>query len=85
MSFDPLKHTNRLFSSLQGKFVKVSISQGENNFNYTGYLIAVNNFFLVLKSKRGKLLLVLKSKRGKLRFLNIQRIIRVIEVENEAK
>jgi len=74
MSFDPLKHTNRLFSSLQGKFVKVSISQGENNFNYTGYLIAVNNFFLVLKSKRGKL-----------RFLNIQRIIRVIEVENEAK
>ena len=69
--FEPHKHTNRLFNSLLGRLVTVSFKKEEYKqiYYYTGRLIGVNEFFLVLKNRAGKL-----------RFLSIRDVLDVVEL-----
>ena len=68
MAFEPLRHSEKLFNPLVGKVVDVTLNLNGKLYNYTGKLQGVNERFLVLRNREGRL-----------RVFRISNIVKIME------
>ena len=72
MAFEPLRHSEKLFNPLVGKLVDVTLNLNGRLYNYTGKLQGVNEHFLLMRNREGKL-----------RIFRISSIVKIVEKTEE--
>lgn len=73
MAFEPLRHSEKLFNPLVGKVVEITLNLNGRLYNYTGKLQGVNEHFLLMRNRKGRL-----------RIFSISAIVKIVEVETNA-